>query len=88
MFDWQGIHRHSSPAGMQNPKFCLSCVHCVIQISQILLSCVHCVIQNAHFELKFKIRTLPLCENILYTVIKKVISKGDEAKNINLDVKE
>ena len=45
------VPRHSSPAGMQNPKFGLSCVHCVIQISQLLLSCVHCVIQNAHFEL-------------------------------------
>ena len=59
------VPRHSSPAGMQNPKFGLSCVHCVIQISQLLLSCVHCVIQNAHFELKFKIRTLPSCENSL-----------------------
>ena len=59
------VPRHSSPAGMQNPKFGLSCVHCVIQISQLLLSCVHCIIQNAHFELKFKIRTLPSCENSL-----------------------
>ena len=32
---------------------------------QVLRSCVHCVIQNAHFELKFKIRTLPSCENSL-----------------------
>ena len=59
------VPRNSSPAGMQNPKFGLSWVHCVIQISQLLLSCVHCVIQNAHFELKFKIRNLPLCENSL-----------------------
>ena len=59
------VPRHSSPAGMQNPKFGLSCVHCVIQTSQSLLSCVHCVIENAHFELKFKIRTLPSCENSL-----------------------
>ena len=59
------VPRHSSPAGMQNPKFCLSCVYCGIQISQLLLSYVHCVIQNAHFELKFKIRTLPSCENSL-----------------------
>ena len=44
-------------------QFDLSCVHCIIQISQLLLACVHCVIQNAHFKLKFKIRTLPLCEN-------------------------
>ena len=41
------VPRHSSPAGMQNPKFGLSCVHCVIQISQLLLSCVHCVVKNA-----------------------------------------
>ena len=47
------VPRHS-PAGLQNPKFGLSCVHCVIQISQVLLSCVHCVIQNAHFELNSK----------------------------------
>ena len=55
------VPRHSSPAGMQNPKFSL----CIIQISQLLLLCVglHCVIQNAHFELKFKIRTLLSCEN-------------------------
>ena len=41
------VPRHSSPAlsRMLNPKFGLSCVHCVIQISQLLLSCVHCVIQ-------------------------------------------
>ena len=44
------VPRHSSPAlsRMLNPKFglsCQSCVHCVIQISQLLLSCVHCIIQ-------------------------------------------
>ena len=44
------VPRHFSPAGMQNPKFGLSCVHCVIQISQLLLFCVHCVIQNAQFK--------------------------------------
>ena len=70
------VPRHSSPAGMQNPKFGLSCVHCVIQISQLLLLCVHCVIQNAHFELHFKIRTLPSCENSLspYRQESKIIS--------------
>ena len=39
-----------SYSGMLNRKFGLSCVHCVIQISQLLLLCVHCVIQIAHFE--------------------------------------
>ena len=32
------VPRHSSPAGMQNPKFGRSCVHCVIQNSQLLRS--------------------------------------------------
>ena len=42
------VPRHSSPAGMRNPKFGLSCVHCVIQISQLLLS------QIMHFALVWK----------------------------------
>ena len=45
MFDWQGTLTFFSRSGMLNPKFGLSCVHYVIQISQLLLSCVHCVIQ-------------------------------------------
>ena len=53
-----------SGSGMLNRKFGLSCVHCVIQILQILLlSCVHCVIQIAQFEWSFKLRTLLSCEN-------------------------
>ena len=64
MFDWQGTQTFFSRWNAK-PKFGLSCVHCIIQISQLLLSCVHCVIQNAYFKLKFKIRTLPLCENSL-----------------------
>ena len=39
-----------SRSGMLNPKFGLSCVHCTIQISQLLLLCVHCIIQNAQFK--------------------------------------
>ena len=62
------VPRHSSPAGMQNQKFGRSCVHCVIQNSQLLRSCVHCVTQDAHLESRFKIRTLPSCENSLYEV--------------------
>ena len=64
MFDWQGTHTFFSRFGMLNPKFGLSCVHCVIQISQLLLSCVHCVIQIAQFERSwFKLCTLLSCEN-------------------------
>ena len=48
------VPRHSSPAGMRNPKFGLSCFHCVIQISQLLLSCVHCVNQITHVALVWK----------------------------------
>ena len=44
-------------------KFGLPCVHCVIQISQLLLSCAHCLIQIAQFEWSFKLRTLLSCEN-------------------------
>ena len=54
MFDWQGTQTFFSRSGMLNPKFGLSCVHCVIQISQLLLSCVHCVIQIAHFAVVWK----------------------------------
>ena len=50
MFDWQGTQTFFSCSGMLNPKFGLSCVHCVIQISQLLLSCLHCVIPIAQFE--------------------------------------
>ena len=53
------------PLECKIPKFGHSCIHCVIQNSQLLRSCVHYVIQNAHFDLKFKIRTLRLCENSL-----------------------
>ena len=65
MFDWQGTQTFFSRSGMLNPKFSLSCVHCVIQILQLLLSCVHCVIQIAQFERSFKLRTLLSCENSL-----------------------
>ena len=41
-------------SGMLNCKLGLSCVHCVIQISQLILLCVHCVIQIAHFALVWK----------------------------------
>ena len=58
MFDWQGTQTFFSRSGMLNPKFGLSCVHCVIQISQLLLLCVHCVIQMTnqitHFALVWK----------------------------------
>ena len=77
------VPRNSSPAGMQNPKFGLSCVHCVIQISQLLLSRIHCVIQNAHFELKFKIRTLPSCENSLW-----LFSHDGKVRNLNEHVND
>ena len=50
MFDWQGTQTFFSRFGMLNPKFGLLCVHCVIQISQLLLLCVHCVIQIVQFE--------------------------------------
>ena len=43
-----------SRSGMLNSKFGLSCVHCVIQISQLLLSCVPLVIQIAQFKWSFK----------------------------------
>ena len=65
MFDWQGTQTFFSRSGMLNPKFGLSCVHCVIQISQLLLSCVHCVIQIAQFVWSFNLRTLLSCENSL-----------------------
>ena len=46
------VPRHSFPAGMQNPKSGLSCVHCIIQISQwFVLSCVHCIIQISQWLL-------------------------------------
>ena len=62
MFDWQGTQTFFSRWNA-NSKFGRLCVHCIIQNSPLLWSCVHCVIQTAHFELKFKIRTLLLCEN-------------------------
>ena len=63
------VPKHSSPAGMQNPKFGRSCVHCIIQISQLLRSCVHCVIQNAHFELKLK---YALCRRVKTVYVMQV----------------
>ena len=46
------------PLRNAKPKFGLSCVHCIIQISQLLLSCEHCVIRMiieiAHFVLVWK----------------------------------
>ena len=55
-----------SRSGMLNRKFGLSCVHCIVQISQLLLSCVHCVIQFVQFEWSFNLRTLLSCENCLH----------------------
>ena len=74
MFDWQVTQtwtRHFSCSGMKNRNFGLSCVHCVVQISQlhVLLMCVHCVIQTAairmiiqiaHFALVWKQSKLTL----------------------------
>ena len=56
-----------SRSRMLNRKFGLSCVHCVIQISQLLLSCVHCVIwmiiQIAH-----------LCSHVKTVTVKDTFS--------------
>ena len=41
MSDWQGTQTFFSHSGMLNPKFGLSCVHCVIQISQMYISRVY-----------------------------------------------
>ena len=51
MFDWQGTQTFFSRSGMLNPKFGLSCVHCVIQ--------------NVQFKwyALFKLCTLLSCEN-------------------------
>ena len=63
MFDWQGTQKFFS---RWNAKSQIRSLVGTLRNSNIaILSCVHCVIQNAHFELKFKIRNMPSCENSL-----------------------
>ena len=55
IFDWQGTQAFFSRSGMINPKFGLSCVHCIIQISQLLM---HNSNDNSNYALCSRVKTV------------------------------
>ena len=79
MFDWQGTQTFFSRSGMLNPKFGLSCVHCIN--SNIVITSLVCTLRNSkcaiqmiiqitHFALVWKQSKFPLMWYPNYTLQK------------------